>query len=107
MTLRAGGGLPPEVATDFDVITIGRSIRGGSSPGGRRAAHDGSPDEEPIVDAVDANVNAPTSSSICGAPGAADLKTDDSNIALSAAPLNLSHMCEITPTRYGKQMLRL
>ena len=59
---RAGGGLPPEVATDFDFITIGRSIVGGSPPGGRRAADDGSPDEEPIVDAVDASVNAASSS---------------------------------------------
>ena len=51
--------MPPEVATDFDVITIGRSIRGGTAPGGRRAADDGSSDEEPIVESVDANVNAP------------------------------------------------
>ena len=50
--------MPPEVASDFDVITIWRSIRGGRPPGGRRSANDGSPDEEPIVDAVDANVNA-------------------------------------------------
>ena len=62
--------MPPEVATDFDVITIGRSIRDGSPPGGRRASDDGSLDEEPTVDVVDAYVNAPASSSVGGAPGA-------------------------------------
>ena len=46
---RAGGGLPPKVATDFVIVSGGRTIGGGSPPGGREASDGGSPDREPTT----------------------------------------------------------
>ena len=64
--------MPPDVATEFNVMTIGRAISGDSPRGGRGAADNGSTDEEPIVDTVDANVNIPASGSAGVTPGASE-----------------------------------
>ena len=46
---RAGGGMPPKVATIFDVVSGGRTIGGGSPPGDEEAA-DGVTDGSAIMD---------------------------------------------------------
>ena len=41
--------MPPKVATVFVVVSGGRTIGGGSSPGGREVADGGSPDRDPTT----------------------------------------------------------